>query len=258
MVRKRLADLLRQEAEKSPNSTPVPDELYNQQPPAEAEETSPMTTPTSPKRTALTKADLEVQVTELQAEIDSQKALIEKLQASSGQSDQRPSEEHTEATGQKEILLQQQVADLQSEVEHQKAHIQQLQAYLDQTSQLKAELESAKVELETLKQHKSSLPKIFHRPTNEEMQALTQAKTEREAVKKPNYPTARIYHRPTNEEMQAMDKAKTEREAVEGPSLPTAKIYHRPTNEEMQALAQKKGDSSSSTATSDQDIGWFD
>lgn len=132
MARKRLVDLLREEAQKSPEPedekgkeenadvTAADATLSVTSPLDEITAPSPVTTPTtSPaKRTPPTKAELEKTVTELQQVL------------------QENQQEKNE--------LQQQIADLQSDLHEQKTLVQKLQAELKQASQIKADFEQAK------------------------------------------------------------------------------------------------------------------
>ena len=133
MTKKRLEDLLREEAGKPLDSETeaLPEAALDQLPtdatPSEMEslsETSaePLAVNTSatprPKRTNPTKAELETAVTELQ--------------------------EALQVAYQKESSLQQQVANLQLEVQEQKTLVQKLQTELERANYLQAELEQAK------------------------------------------------------------------------------------------------------------------
>jgi chromosome segregation ATPase len=134
MTKKRLADLLQEETQKSPDletdiiQEPAPDQPSEPDPTVSeaeplyetTEEPSPVKMSASPqaKRTSPTKAELETTVTELR----------EALQAAKG----------------KEDFLQQQITDLQSDLHEQKILVQKLQAELGQTNEIKAEFEQAK------------------------------------------------------------------------------------------------------------------
>jgi predicted RNase H-like nuclease (RuvC/YqgF family) len=132
MTKKRLEDLLREEAGKPLDSETkaLPETALDQLPtdvtPSEMEplsginvEPSPENSTISrPKRSNPTKAELETTVTELQ--------------------------EALQAAYQNESSLQQQVANLQLELQEQKTLVEKLQAVVEQVDQLKAELEEAK------------------------------------------------------------------------------------------------------------------
>ncbi len=133
MTKKRLGELLREEAQESPDpATEViqeaaPDQLEAETALSETELPDETTTEPSSvepavtlraRRTGPTKAELETTVLELQ----------EILQAAYG----------------KENSLQQQIANLQSDLQEQKILVQNLQAALEQSHQIKAELEQAK------------------------------------------------------------------------------------------------------------------
>lgn len=132
MSKKSLADLLREEAHKSPDSeaeaiqeaaleTLESDTTLSETEPTSYETTdepSPVDTAAPRAKRIPTKAELETTVSELR----------EALKESHG----------------KENSLQQQIADLQSDLQEQKILLQKLLAELKQTNQLKAELEQAK------------------------------------------------------------------------------------------------------------------
>ena len=123
MTKKRLVDLLQEEAQKSPD----PEEAASDQPDPTLAETEPVdettdepskvNTPARAKHIP-TKADLETTVSELS--------------------------EALEAAQKKESSLQQQIAGLQSDLQEQKILLQKLLAELEPTNQIKAELEQAK------------------------------------------------------------------------------------------------------------------
>lgn len=119
MTKKRLEDLLREEAGKPHDSeTEALPEMKS------LSETNadplPINGPATsrPKRTNPTKAELETTVSELEEALDT--------------------------AHQNENSLQQQVADLQSELQEQKTLVEKLQEVLEHSDQLKAELEEAK------------------------------------------------------------------------------------------------------------------
>ncbi len=128
-TKKRLSDLLREEAQKSPSeaeaiqeaaSEPLePDPTLSETEPIHetTDQPSPLNTATSTKRIP-TKAELETTVSELR----------EALNESHG----------------KENSLRQQIADLKSDLQEQKILLQKLLAELEPTNQIKAELEQAK------------------------------------------------------------------------------------------------------------------
>lgn len=128
MNKKRLSDLLRDEAEKSPetesieevvNNLEVDTTLSDIEPLDETlDEHSPVNTTSRARRTSPTKAELETTLTELQ--------------------------EALQAAQMREESLGQQIADLQLELQEQKLLVKNLQPILEQTNQLKTELEQAK------------------------------------------------------------------------------------------------------------------
>jgi len=132
-TKKRLSDLLRDEAQKPPSEAEAiqeaapdqplePDTTLSETEPTTSYETtdepSPLDTAAPRAKRIPTKAELETTVSELR----------EALKDSHG----------------KENSLQQQIADLQSDLQEQKILLQKLLAELEQTSQIKAELEQAK------------------------------------------------------------------------------------------------------------------
>lgn len=127
-TKKRLSDLLREEAQKSPSeaeaiqeatSKPIePDPTLSETEPShDLDQPSPLNTATPAKRIP-TKAELETTVSELREALN---------------------ESHR-----KENSLQQQIADLKSDLQEQKILIQKLLVELEPTNQIKAELEQAK------------------------------------------------------------------------------------------------------------------
>lgn len=127
MNKKRLSDLLRDEAQKSPdesieevvNNLEVDITLPETEPLDETlDEHSPVNTTSRTKRTTPTKAELETTLTELQ--------------------------EALQAAQMREESLGQQIVDLQLELQEQKLLVKTLQPILEQTNQLKTELEQAK------------------------------------------------------------------------------------------------------------------
>ena len=134
MTKKRLGDLLREEAQKSPDpeteaiqeaapDQPLePDTTLSETEPTTSYETtdepSPLDTAAPRAKRIPTKAELEITVSQLREALN---------------------ESHR-----KENSLRQQVADLQSDLQDQKILLQKLLAELEQTSQIKAELEQAK------------------------------------------------------------------------------------------------------------------
>ncbi|MBW4638103.1 MAG: hypothetical protein KME05_07670 [Gloeocapsa sp. UFS-A4-WI-NPMV-4B04] len=127
MNKKRLSDLLRDEAQKSPDES-IEEVVNNLEvditlPETESldetlDEHSPVNTTSRTKRTNPTKAELETTLTELQ--------------------------EALQAAQMREESLGQQVVDLQLELQEQKLLVKTLQPILEQTNQLKTELEQAK------------------------------------------------------------------------------------------------------------------
>ena len=127
MNKKRLSDLLRDEAQKSPdesieevvNNLEVDITLPETEPLDETlDEHSPVNTTSRTKRTTPTKAELETTLTELQ--------------------------EALQAAQMREESLGQQIVGLQLELQEQKLLVKTLQPILEQTNQLKTELEQAK------------------------------------------------------------------------------------------------------------------
>jgi len=124
MTKKRLGELLRQEAQESPDpetegiQEAAPDQLEADTMSTAEPSSGPTTTAVRAKRSGPTKAELETTVLELQ----------EVLQTAYG----------------KENSLQQQIANLQSDLQEQQILVQKLQAELAQVNQIKAELAQAK------------------------------------------------------------------------------------------------------------------
>lgn len=123
--KKRLSDLLRDEAQRSPDTESIEevvdlaaDTTLAETEPLDETDVSAVNTSSRTKRTNPTKAELETTLTELQAAL--QAAQIR--------------EEH----------LGQQIANLQLELQEQKTLVHNLQPTLEQTNQLKTELEQAK------------------------------------------------------------------------------------------------------------------
>lgn len=123
-TRKSIGDLLREEAQKSPDQEDAAVQIANSEElPEDEVNTESLSTVidsnnSATKRTNPTKADLEATITEL-------RAALQEVQ-------------------QHENSLQQQVADLQSELQDSKTSVQKLEAQLKQADQVKAELEQAK------------------------------------------------------------------------------------------------------------------
>src|ERR671933_1104083 len=121
MTKKRITDLLRQEAQKLPDAEGTPvievtaEEVPEQDAEAEEELSTNMPNNSGARRTNLTKADLEATVTQLRSAL--------------------------EQAQQKESSLQQQIADVQSDLDEQKTFVQKLQKELEKANQLKGELE---------------------------------------------------------------------------------------------------------------------
>lgn len=158
MTKKRLVDLLQEEAQKSPSPSPETEAIQEAAPdqPLEPDttlsETEPLDETTAPpsvdtatalhaKRTGLTKAELETTVIELR----------EAVQAAYG----------------KENSLQQQIANLQSDLQEQKILVQKLQATLEQTNQIKAELEQARTVILQLSEANSKTTQKADTPKKE-------------------------------------------------------------------------------------------
>lgn len=164
MTKKSLADLLREEAHKSPDSEaeavqeaaleplePAPT-LSETEPTTTSYETtddpSPLDTAAPRAKRLPTKAELEITVSELR----------EALKDSHG----------------KENSLQQQIADLQSDLQEQKILLQKLLGELEQTSQIKAELEQAK--------------KVILQLVADSSKTTQEANTRSKATQEPNTP----------------------------------------------------------------------
>ncbi len=164
MTKKSLADLLREEAHKSPDSEaeavqeaaleplePAPT-LSETEPTTTSYETtgepSPLDTAAPRAKRIPTKAELEITVSELR----------EALKDSHG----------------KENSLQQQIADLQSDLQEQKILLQKLLAELEQTSQIKAELDQAK--------------KVILQLVADSSKTTQEANTRSKATQEPNTP----------------------------------------------------------------------
>ena len=164
MTKKSLADLLREEAHKSPDSEaeavqeaaleplePAPT-LSETEPTTTSYETtdepSPLDTAAPRAKRIPTKAELEITVSELR----------EALKDSHG----------------KENSLQQQIADLQSDLQEQKILLQKLLGELEQTSQIKAELEQAK--------------KVILQLVADSSKTTQEANTRSKATQEPNTP----------------------------------------------------------------------
>jgi len=120
MVKKRISDLLRQEAHNiSESDTDAVIEVASEEvSEPEVEVVDDTANNTSAKRSTPTKADLEATVTDLKAEL--------------------------EQARQKEASLQPQIEQLQSELSEQKKLVHQLLLDLEQTETLKTELKQAK------------------------------------------------------------------------------------------------------------------
>jgi len=222
MTKKRLSDLLREEAQKSPDPeaeaiqevAPEPlepdptldetEQLYET-----SDEPSPVNTSATPraKRTGPTKAELETKMTELR------EALLE-------------------AHG-KETSLQQQIADLQSDLQEQKILVQKLQAALEQTNQIKAELEQAKKVILQLSEVGSKTTQAVNTPKKEnegfKSQKLTLTTQEVNTPKKEN----------EGFKQQKLTFKKLPQHSIQ-PNFPDSK----PSNPEKKL--------------SNKDIGWFD
>ena len=121
MTKKRLSDLIEEEAQKPEDSdeaqeaTPESDASLSDTEPSD-ESTTP--TPSRAKRTNATKAELETTLAELSDEL--------------------------QAAHQKESFLQKQIAGLQSDLQEQSKLVQKLQAEVEQGNKVKAEFEQAK------------------------------------------------------------------------------------------------------------------
>lgn len=124
MAKKRISDLIHEEAQNLPDSdgTPVIEVTAQEVLEEDAEPANELPINATEKPTASskspTKAELEATVTELKAAL--------------------------EQGSQKESLLQQQIADLRSELDEQKTFVKKLQKELEQAKPLKAELEQVK------------------------------------------------------------------------------------------------------------------
>lgn len=138
MVKKRLADLLHQEAEKFPNSETEGvleaqvEEVLEEEADTEDEAETEEHDDTRPKRTAPTKAELQAIVTELTASLALAHQTVE-------------SQQQQIAELQSELDIQRaSVADLQSELDKQTTSVTDLQKKLDRAQHKKNEFEEAK------------------------------------------------------------------------------------------------------------------
>ena len=138
MVKKRLADLLHEEADKFPNSETEgveeaqADELIAEEIETEDEAETEEHDDTRPKRTAPTKAELQAIVTELTTSLALAHQTVDSLQ-------QQIVDLESELDIQKAS-----VADLQSELHKQTTSVSDLQKKLDRAQQKKNEFEEAK------------------------------------------------------------------------------------------------------------------
>ncbi|MBV8886213.1 MAG: hypothetical protein JO235_19775 [Chroococcidiopsidaceae cyanobacterium CP_BM_RX_35] len=145
MARRRLGDLLKQEADKPRDSEPEAVRQEEQEAkPSDLEVTLPdqppapdaTTVSVSEQRLIATTTELEKTVTELKAAL--------------------------QAAQKQETSYQQRIASLQSDLKKQKTSLDRLQAELRQAEQIKAELKQVKTELLQLSEANSKLPQASH------------------------------------------------------------------------------------------------
>jgi len=150
MVRKNLSDLLRQEAQKSPNSEEetvknddkiidVPALATVEVAAEEVTEDASTNDKTAAKRSTHTKVELETTVTELQAALETAKE-----NENNGQQEIAELRSQLKKGQQNEQKLEKQLAELRSEVENQKKLLKQQEQKLEKTNQMKKELDEAK------------------------------------------------------------------------------------------------------------------
>lgn len=178
-TRKRISDLLRQEAQKSSDTEDKPvieitaEEVKEQD--NEVTEVSPTGTDRSiAEDTSPTKAELEATIAELRAALEQTQQL--------------------EQAHQHEVSLQQQVIDLQSELAEQKKLVQKLQKDLEQFDKVKAELTQAKKEAlqladansklieenNTLKKESEALTTPRYKPVERKISTIADVNKERD------------------------------------------------------------------------------
>ncbi|MCG6134329.1 MAG: hypothetical protein MET45_06655 [Nostoc sp. LLA-1] len=166
MVKKRLSDLIQEEAQKlTPNENDsvievTAEEVTEQETPAAAASPTQTPEPTAAKRTIPTKADLEIIIKEL-------KETLEKKQD-------------------KEKSLQQQIADLQSSVSEQKASTEKLTKELQEAKKAAIHLAEANSQLieenNSLKQEKEREKELLQQ--EKEKNLLQQEKVQQEKENK--------------------------------------------------------------------------
>lgn len=149
MARKNLSDLLRQEAQKSPNSeaeTVKNDDkiidvpaLATVEVAAEEVKEEASDDKTAAKRSTYTKAELETTVAELQATLETAKET-----EANGQKEISELRSQLKKSQQNEQKLEKQLAELRSEIESQKKLLKQQEQKLEKTNQMKKELDEAK------------------------------------------------------------------------------------------------------------------
>lgn len=164
MVKKRLSDLIQEEAQKlTPNENEsvievTAEEVTEQETPAAAASPTQTPEPTAAKRTIPTKADLEIIIKEL-------KETLEKKQD-------------------KEKSLQQQIADLQSSVSEQKASTEKLTKELQEAKKAAIHLAEANSQLieenNSLKQEKEKEKELLQQ--EKEKNLLQQEKDNKSAI----------------------------------------------------------------------------
>ena len=173
MTKKSLADLLREEAQKSPDlETEAIEEIAPAQPLEPnanlceteplyetTDESSPVNMSTAPraKRTSPTKAELETTVSELR--------------------------EASQEAHRRENSLQQQIANLQSGLQEQKILVQKLQLGLEQTNHIKEELEEARKVILQLTEINSKTTKEVNPP-----------REQKEDIRPQKWPTKKLPH----------------------------------------------------------------
>lgn len=150
MARKNLSDLLRQEAQKSPNSEAetvknddkiidVPALATVEVAAEEVKEEASIDDKTAAKRSTHTKAELETTIAELQATLETAKET-----EANGQKEIAELRSQLKKSQQNEQKLEKELAELRSEIESQKKLLKQQEQKLEKTNQIKKELDEAK------------------------------------------------------------------------------------------------------------------
>ncbi|HEY9848023.1 MAG TPA: hypothetical protein V6D28_01085 [Leptolyngbyaceae cyanobacterium] len=203
-TKKRLSDLLRQEAQKLPDTEdkPIVDTTATEVVEEDTATPEPLSAESSDngkpaKSSNPTKAELEATVAELRAALEQ----AQKLEVA---------QEH-------EVALQQQVIDLQAELSEEKSQVQKLKKDLEQVKSLKAELEKAKKDLEQVKSLKTELEKTKKEALQlaesnskliEEVNALKQEKEQEDKKEKETKTSALPAYRPIERKIGKSDPNK--------------------------------------------------